>query len=79
MGLELARQHQPDLVLLDLHLPDMNGDQVLIWLRSEPRTADIPVVLISADAIGSEIERLKQLGARAYITKPFQVQHFFRF
>jgi PAS domain S-box-containing protein len=76
MGLELARQHQPDLVLLDLHLPDMNGDQVLIWLRSEPRTADIPVVLISADAIGSEIERLKQLGARAYITKPFQVQHF---
>lgn len=76
MGLELARLHQPDLVLLDLHLPDMNGDQVLIWLRSDPRTTHIPVVLISADAIGSEIERLKQLGARAYITKPFQVQHF---
>ena len=76
MGLELARQHQPDLVLLDLHLPDMNGDQVLVWLRSEPRTANIPVVVISADVIAGEIERLKQLGARAYITKPFEVQHF---
>ena len=76
MGLELARQHQPDLVLLDLHLPDMNGDQVLIWLRSEPRTTNIPVVVISADAIGSEIKRLKELGACAYITKPFEVPHF---
>lgn len=76
MGLELARQHQPDLILLDLHLPDMNGDQVLIWLRSEPRTSDIPVAVISADAIGSEIKRLKDLGAQEYITKPFQVQNF---
>lgn len=76
MGLELARQHQPDLILLDLHLPDMNGDQVLVWLRSEARTTGIPVVVISADAIGSEVKRLKELGARAYITKPFQVQHF---
>src|SRR2546423_6775364 len=76
MGLELARQHQPDLVLLDLHLPDMNGDQVLVWLRSEPRTRKIPVVVISADAVNSEMIRLKELGARAYITKPFEVQHF---
>jgi PAS domain S-box-containing protein len=78
MGLELARQHQPDLVLLDLHLPDMNGDQVLVWLRSEPRTMNIPVVVISADAIRSEVRRLKELGAHAYITKPFKVQHFLR-
>jgi CheY-like chemotaxis protein len=76
MGLELARQHQPDLVLLDLHLPDMNGDQVLVWLRSEPRTRKIPVVVISADAVNSEMIRLKELGARAYITKPFEVRHF---
>lgn len=73
LGLEMARQHQPDLILLDLHLPDMNGDQVLVWLRSEPRTAHIPVIMISADAIGGEIERLKELGASAYITKPFEV------
>ena len=73
MGLEMARQHLPHLILLDLHLPDMNGDQVLVTLRSKPRTAHIPVVVISADAIGGEIERLKQLGACAYVTKPFEV------
>lgn len=53
----------------------MNGDQVLRWLRSDPETAGIPVVMLSADAIEGEIERLKELGACAYITKPFQVQY----
>jgi signal transduction histidine kinase/CheY-like chemotaxis protein len=76
IGLELARHHQPDLILLDVRLPDMQGDEVLTWLRTEPRTRHIPVVVISADAIGSEVERLKQLGACAYITKPFEVGHF---
>ncbi len=73
IALKLARQHRPDVVLLDLHLPDMNGDQVLGWLRSDPETAGIPVVMLSADATEGEIERLKELGACAYITKPFQV------
>ncbi len=73
IALKLARQHRPDVVLLDLHLPDMNGDQVLGWLRSDPETAGIPVVMLSADATEGEQERLKELGACAYITKPFQV------
>ncbi|MBA3962357.1 MAG: PAS domain S-box protein [Chthoniobacterales bacterium] len=78
IGLELARHNRPDVILLDLHLPDMNGDQVLTWLRSDPQTATIPVVMLSADATGGQIERLKELGACAYITKPFQVQELLR-
>ncbi|MBA2744276.1 MAG: response regulator, partial [Chthoniobacterales bacterium] len=64
-GVALAQEHVPDLILLDLHLPDMHGDQVLSCLRHHPRTAKIPVVMISADAIGGEIDRLMELGACA--------------
>jgi len=49
LGLDLAREHRPDLIFLDLHLPDLAGDQVLAGLRSDPRTRTIPVVMISAD------------------------------
>ncbi len=72
-GLEMAREQRPALILLDLHLPDINGDEVLTRLKSDPQTATIPVVMLSADAIGAEIERLKKLGACAYVTKPFQI------
>jgi signal transduction histidine kinase/CheY-like chemotaxis protein len=50
LGLDLAAEHDPDLVLLDLHLPDMPGQEVLRRLRAEPRTAEVPVVILSADA-----------------------------
>ncbi len=50
LGLDLAREHQPDMILLDLHLPDIDGDQVLAQLRADERTAHIPVVILSADA-----------------------------
>jgi len=74
LGLELAREHHPDLVLLDSHLPDVPGAEVLRRLREEPRTADIPVVIVSADATPGEIERLRGLGAEAYLTKPLDVR-----
>ncbi|MDQ6626496.1 MAG: response regulator [Verrucomicrobiota bacterium] len=77
-GLEMARKRRPALILLDLHLPDINGDQVLTRLKSDPRTAAIPVVMLSADATGKEVERLKKLGACAYVTKPFRVSGLLR-
>jgi PAS domain S-box-containing protein len=76
IGLDLARQHQPDLILLDLHLPDMRGDEVLMSLKADPRTRDIPVVMISADATESQIRKLLAEGARAYLTKPLDVRKF---
>ena len=76
IGLELARQHRPDLILLDLHLPDIQGDEILRQLRAEPRTAQLPIVMISADATTAQIERLRAAGASDYLTKPIDVRAF---
>jgi signal transduction histidine kinase len=73
LALELAQEHTPDLVLLDLHLPDMGGDEVLRRLRAAQATADVPVVVFSADATGRLTEELTAAGARAYLTKPIGV------
>lgn len=73
LGLEMARDHQPAVVLLDIHLPDVNGDKVLTRLRDDALTRDIPVVVLSADASDRQIQRLLNLGAAAYLTKPLDV------
>jgi len=54
IGLELARQHLPDLILLDLHLPDIQGDEILRQLRADPRTEQLPIMMISADATSAQ-------------------------
>ena len=72
-GLEIARAEHPDLILLDVHLADMDGAEVLRELRSDPATADVPVVVVSADAMGEQIERMRDLGAQAYVTKPIDI------
>jgi PAS domain S-box-containing protein len=76
LGLELACEHGPDLILLDLHLPDIPGSEVLRRLRSNPATCTIPVVVISADAMHGSMERLMRSGASAYLTKPLDVDQF---
>ena len=76
LGVELARQHCPDIILLDLHLPDINGDEVLRRLRENHETRNIPVVMISADATPGQIERLLAAGANDYLSKPFNIAHF---
>ncbi len=70
LGLELANEHQPDLVLLDLHLPDMPGTEVLHRLRTNPRTADVPVVILTADARPGLVTKLLSQGARDFLAKP---------
>ncbi len=74
LGLDLAREHRPDLILLDLHLADIPGDEVLRRLREDPETRQIPVVVISADALPRQIDRLIAAGARAYLTKPVDLK-----
>jgi CheY-like chemotaxis protein len=69
-----ARARQlTDLIFLDLHLPDLSGDVVLQRLRAHPDTKNIPVVMVSADATPGQIQRLIELGARDYVTKPFDI------
>jgi CheY-like chemotaxis protein len=74
LGLDLARDHEPDLILLDLHLPDLGGEEVLAQLREDERTRDIPVVILSADATERTPGPLLDAGARAYMTKPIGVR-----
>ena len=76
IGLELARQHHPKLIVLDLHLPDMPGAEVLKQLKADPQTYDIPVVVLTADASRVRAERVRELGATEYLTKPLDVRKF---
>ncbi len=78
LGVELAFQHEPDLILLDVNLPDMPGLEVLRRLRSDRRTQRTPVIVISADANPESIRTMTDAGARAYITKPIDVDEFLR-
>lgn len=69
-GLELAQRYAPDAILLDIHLPGMDGYAVLEALRADPATAAIPVIALSADAMPDDIQRGLEAGFRAYLTKP---------
>ncbi len=72
-GYEYAAANRPDIILLDLHLQDAHGEQALIKLKGDPVTADIPVVVLSADASPGMIRRLIVAGALAYLTKPLNL------
>ena len=74
MGLELARTRHADLVLLDLHLPDMSGMEVLGQLRADPTTSDVPVYIVSADATAGQVLRMRSAGAVGYLTKPLDIR-----
>ena len=68
---DLARNHQPHLILLDLHLPDITGEEVMRRLQADPTTSSIPILVLSADATEDHIARLLATGAAGYLTKPF--------
>lgn len=74
LGIELAQAHLPELILLDINLPRMNGYQVLQVLKGDSRTRDIPVVAISANAMPRDLARYREAGFTDYITKPFDVR-----
>lgn len=75
-GLMIARRRSPHLILLDLHLPDMNGQDVLRCLKSDDATSSIPVVVLSADATPARRKELIELGAQSYLTKPLNIRDF---
>jgi signal transduction histidine kinase/ActR/RegA family two-component response regulator len=78
VALDLARQHRPDMILLDLRLPDMPGEEVLLRLRADSRTRDIPVVILSADATRQRIDQLRADGVVDYLIKPIDVRSLLR-
>jgi CheY-like chemotaxis protein len=70
--LDLAHEHRPHLILLDLHLPDLPGERVLAELQADDATCDIPVVILSADATRDRAQFVAS-GAHAYLTKPIDL------
>ncbi|MGA2929198.1 MAG: PAS domain S-box protein [Solirubrobacteraceae bacterium] len=76
LGLDLAREHSPDLIVLDLHLPDIPGTEVLKRLKADLPTSGIPVVVLTADASRQQEDKVRRLGAVNYITKPLDVRRF---
>jgi CheY-like chemotaxis protein len=72
-GLEVARAQRPGLILLDVHLPDAFGEDVLRRLKSDPHTRAIPVIALTADARRHQRERLLAAGADAFFTKPITI------
>ena len=75
-ALGLAREHRPDLVLMDIQLPEVSGLEVTRWLKEDSDLADIPVVAVTAFAMKGDEERIRSGGCAAYISKPISVMSF---
>ena len=75
-GLRLAAENNPDLILMDIQLPDIDGITALGRLRAEPRTRDTPVIAVSASVMPDEQQAIAASGFNAYITKPINVKSF---
>ena len=75
-ALALARQHRPDLILMDIQLPEISGLEVTKWLKDDEELSHIPVIAVTAFAMKGDEERIRQGGCEAYISKPISVMHF---
>jgi two-component system cell cycle response regulator DivK len=75
-GVRLAKEHKPDLVLMDIQLPDIDGITALAQLRADPATAKTPVVAVSASVMPDDQQRIIASGFDAYVTKPINIKSF---
>jgi two-component system, cell cycle response regulator DivK len=75
-ALELAREHRPDLILMDIQLPEVSGLEVTKWLKEDDLLHRIPVIAVTAFAMKGDEERIRQGGCEAYISKPISVPKF---
>lgn len=75
-ALELAREHTPDLILMDIQLPEVSGLEVTKWLKDDDSLSEIPVVAVTAFAMKGDEERIRDGGCEAYLSKPITVTTF---
>ncbi|WP_430911029.1 response regulator [Methylobacterium sp. sgz302541] len=75
-AIELARAHHPDLILMDIQLPEVSGLEVTKWIKDDEAIRDIPVIAITAFAMKGDEERILEGGCQAYLSKPISVAKF---
>jgi two-component system cell cycle response regulator DivK len=75
-ALKLARQERPDLILMDIQLPEVSGLEVTKWLKDDEALCDIPVIAVTAFAMKGDEERIRRGGCEAYISKPISIATF---
>jgi len=75
-ALEIAREHRPDLILMDIQLPGVSGLEITKWLKADEQLSAIPVVAVTAFAMKGDEERIREGGCEAYISKPITVSTF---
>ena len=75
-ALDLARKHRPDLIVMDIQLPEVSGLEVTKWLKDDPELQAIPVVAVTAFAMKGDEERIREGGCEAYLSKPISVGKF---
>ena len=75
-ALDIAREHHPDLILMDIQLPEVSGLEVTKWLKEDPELKAIPVVAVTAFAMKGDEERIREGGCEAYLSKPISVSKF---
>jgi two-component system cell cycle response regulator DivK len=77
-ALELARQHRPDLILMDIQLPEISGLQVTQWIKEDEDLRAIPIIAVTAFAMKGDEEKIREGGCEAYIAKPISITSFLR-
>jgi len=75
-ALDLARQHRPDLILMDIQLPEVSGIEVTKWLKEDDELKSIPVIAVTAFAMKGDEQKIREGGCEAYISKPISVMSF---
>ncbi|CAJ1369673.1 MAG: response regulator [Roseibium album] len=75
-ALQLARDHHPDLILMDIQLPEVSGLEVTKWIKEDDTISSIPIIAVTAFAMKGDEERIRQGGCEAYISKPISVAKF---
>jgi two-component system, cell cycle response regulator DivK len=75
-ALQMARQHHPDLILMDIQLPEVSGLEVTKWIKEDDALKSIPIIAVTAFAMKGDEEKIREGGCEAYIAKPISIAHF---
>ncbi|MBL4906589.1 MAG: response regulator [Sneathiella sp.] len=77
-ALSIAREHKPDLILMDIQLPEVSGLEVTKWIKEDENLKSIPIVAVTAFAMKGDEEKIREGGCEAYVAKPISVENFIK-